>query len=198
MTPVSICFLTQCRLIYGTTLIPGDLRKAKVKWNETLSDNIDMEAGAPQGSAISPTLYNLFVYDIPQPTDVRIGLAQFADDTCLWAIASKTDMACRLLNRQLEAYINWIRKWRITVNADKTQTLLIRRKRKRRKTIRNNPILVDNSHITLTNKLKYLGITLTNKLTLTAHVKQLIGRTTPIFKTLALFSRKNNLTTDKT
>ena len=25
MTAVSICFLTQCRLIYGTTLIPGDV-----------------------------------------------------------------------------------------------------------------------------------------------------------------------------
>ena len=173
-------------------------RKAKVKCSETLSEVIDMEAGAPQGSAISPTLYNLFVYDIPQPTDERIGLAQFADDTCLWAIAAKTDMACRLLNRQLTTYTNWTKKWRITVNADKTQTMLIRRKRKRQRTIRNNPILIDKSPVTFTNKLKYLGITLTDKLTLTDHVKQILGRTTHVIKTLALLARKNNLTTNKT
>ena len=46
-----------------------------------------MEAGAPQGSAINPTLYNLLVYDIPQPADKSVGIAQFADDTCLWVIS---------------------------------------------------------------------------------------------------------------
>ena len=81
---------------------------------------------------------------------------------------------------------------------DKTQTMLIKRKRKRRRTIRNNPILIDNTHAKFTNKLKYLGITLTDKLTLTAHLKQILGRTTHVIKTLALLSRKNNLTSDKT
>ena len=56
-------------------------RTAKVKIHETVSNTIYMEAGAPQGSTISPTLYNLYVSDIPQPMD-STGLAQFADDTC--------------------------------------------------------------------------------------------------------------------
>ena len=57
-------------------------RTAKVKIHETVSNTIYMEAGAPQGSTISPTLHNLYVSDISQLMDDSTGLAQFADDTC--------------------------------------------------------------------------------------------------------------------
>ena len=65
-----------------------------------------MEAGAPQGSVISPTLYSLHVSDIPQPTTENIGLAQFADDTLMWEIAPGIDMAATKLNTYLKDYTN--------------------------------------------------------------------------------------------
>jgi hypothetical protein len=40
-----------------------------------------MQAGVPQVSVLSPTLYNLYINDTPQTPGVN--LAFFADDTCL-------------------------------------------------------------------------------------------------------------------
>jgi hypothetical protein len=40
-----------------------------------------MQAGVPQGSVLTPTLYNLYINDTPQTSGVN--LAVFASDTCL-------------------------------------------------------------------------------------------------------------------
>ena len=173
-------------------------RTAKVKYNSTLSDNIRMEAGAPQGSAISPTLYNLFVYDIPQPDNDKIGLAQFADDTCIWVINPQVGRACRTMNRQLDTYLKWTQTWRITINADKTQTMLIKKKHKRRHVIEANPIIIDNTRIPFTKTLTYLGITLTDRIHLTPHINQIMTRTIPICKTITFLSRNNTHMTSNT
>ena len=157
-----------------------------------------MEAGAPQGSAISPTLYNLFVYDIPQPANDKIGLAQFADDTCIWVINPQVGRACRTMNRQLEIYLKWTQTWRITINADKTQTMFIKKKNKRRHVIEANPIIIDNTRIPFSKSIKYLGITLTDRLHLTPHISQIITRTIPICKTITFLSRNNTHMTSTT
>jgi hypothetical protein len=41
-----------------------------------------MQAGVPQGSVLSPTLYNLYINDTPQTAGVNLAL--FADNTCLY------------------------------------------------------------------------------------------------------------------
>jgi hypothetical protein len=49
-----------------------------------------MEAGAPQGSILSPTLYNLYINDTPQAIGIHLTL--FADDTCLYGTDRKEGM----------------------------------------------------------------------------------------------------------
>jgi hypothetical protein len=57
-------------------------RKFRVSVEGELSSPRDIQAGVPQVSVLSPTLYNLFINDTPQTPGVYLGL--FADETCIY------------------------------------------------------------------------------------------------------------------
>jgi hypothetical protein len=58
-----------------------------------------MKAGVPQGSVMSPTLFNIYINDAPQTRGVHRAL--FADDTCLYARDRKEEFIVRKLQRGL-------------------------------------------------------------------------------------------------
>jgi retron-type reverse transcriptase len=62
-------------------------RKFRVSVEGEMSTPREMQAGVPQGSVLSPTLYNIYVNDPPQTQGVHLAL--FADDTCLYATDRK-------------------------------------------------------------------------------------------------------------
>jgi hypothetical protein len=55
----------------------------------------DIQAGVPQSSVLSPTLYSLYINDAPQTPGVYLGL--FADDTCIYATDREEGYALRKL-----------------------------------------------------------------------------------------------------
>jgi hypothetical protein len=57
-----------------------------------------MQARVPQGSVLSPTLYNLYI-DTPQAPGVNLAL--FADNTCLYATDRKEGYVLRKIQRGL-------------------------------------------------------------------------------------------------
>jgi retron-type reverse transcriptase len=62
-------------------------RKFRVSVEGEMSTPREMQAGVPQGSVLSPTLFNLYINDAPQTCGVHLTL--FADDTCLYATDRK-------------------------------------------------------------------------------------------------------------
>jgi hypothetical protein len=62
-------------------------RKFRVSVEGEVSTPRYMQSGVPQGSVLSPTLYNLYINDTPQTPGLNLAL--FADDTCLYATDRK-------------------------------------------------------------------------------------------------------------
>ena len=58
-------------------------RKIQVKINSTLSTSYTVQNGVPQGSVISPLLFNIAVNDLPDNI-TGIQISQYADDIALW------------------------------------------------------------------------------------------------------------------
>ena len=173
-------------------------RKAQIKINNTLSNKLTLLAGAPQGSTISPTLYNIYVHDIPQPHTPNIGLAQYADDTCFWVTAPQLRQASKSMNNTLQKYLDWANKWLISINTEKTQTMAIKRKMRTRHQLHKHPIIIDKQIIPYQHKVTYLGITVTDKLKLTKHLQTTHKKLQAPINTISFLSHKNSKCTPKT
>jgi hypothetical protein len=86
-------------------------RKFRVSAEGEMSTPRCMQAGVPQGSVLSPTLYNLYINDTPQT--IGVNLALFADDTCLYATECKEGYILRKVQRGLNSMSAWCESWTV-------------------------------------------------------------------------------------
>lgn len=84
-------------------------RKVQFKVNSSLSQPLTLQAGTPQGSILSPTLFNLSVSDIPKPLESTYStqLSQFADDIGTWC----TRRGIKIIQDKLQEHNNRITLW---------------------------------------------------------------------------------------
>ena len=75
----------------------------------------------PQGSSLSPVLYNIYTADLKVPRDTS--LAQFVDDTGLLSSGKSPNKIMRTLERSYKSISEFYYKWRIKINDSKTQSV---------------------------------------------------------------------------
>ena len=100
-------------------------RKLQVVLDGKSSQEYPVNAGVPQSSILGPTLFLLYINDLPDDVICNIGI--YVDDTTLY---SKCDQASDLwqqlelafeLESTLQHTVNWARMWLVDFNAGKTQ-----------------------------------------------------------------------------
>ena len=106
-------------------------RRLRVVLDGKSSQEYPVNAGISQGSILGPTLFLLYINDLPD--DVICDIAIYADDTTLY---SKCDRASDLwqqlelaseLESDLQDMVDWGKKWLVDFNAGKTQLVLFDR-----------------------------------------------------------------------
>ena len=104
-------------------------RKIRVVLDGQNSACYSINAGVPQGSVLGPTLFLLFINDLPD--HLLSQLAIYADDTTLYSCLEKTnDVFPKLeqaafLEDDLRSIAEWGEKWLVTFNARKTKLLSV-------------------------------------------------------------------------
>ena len=100
-------------------------RQLRVVLDGKSSQEYAVNAGVPQGSILGPTLFLLYINDLPD--DVICDIAIYADETTLY---SKCDQASDLwqqlelaseLESDLQDPVDWGRKWLVDFSAGKSQ-----------------------------------------------------------------------------
>lgn len=93
-----------------------------VRWKGAVSQSEELQIGCAQGSGLSPTVYNFFTNDIPEPVDGV--LLTFADDTSSVIAKKNTTAAIRSTNRYLARLVKYFRSKNLKLNAGKSQALI--------------------------------------------------------------------------
>ncbi|EYC16425.1 hypothetical protein Y032_0033g2652 [Ancylostoma ceylanicum] len=104
-------------------------RKFAVRVQEQLSSENSSPSGVPQGSVLSPLLFNIYSMDIANfvKTDPRIRIAAYADDIKIYAAYNaleKQEIRAKL-RQSIEQMLSWAQTWRIKVNTSKSHVLML-------------------------------------------------------------------------
>lgn len=122
-----------------------------------------------QGSILSPLLYAIYTSDFKTPRNCEIGL--YADDTAILSEAKQSNTIIKRLEKALSRINEYFTKWRIKINADKTQAIIFKFNRARRRNP-SIPLTFNGSTIDLAREVTYLGVTLDDRLSFNAHTER--------------------------
>lgn len=137
-----------------------------MKLEEETSNVKQIGAGVPQLSVLGPLLFNIYTADIPPPK--RAEIAQFADDTMLYYSSRNLSALDKALTDDLRRITKWYNKWRIKINEQKAQAIHFTHRQKR-----PDEIPINGYKIPWQSTVKYLGVTLDQKLTYSKHTKEI-------------------------
>ena len=148
--------------------------------------------GLPQGSVLSPLLFNIYIADIYE--SVTSQKVKFADDGTIWRSGHDLEGLAEELQDDLTEISQWVRKWRMKVNIDKTEYCIFSR---------DQTVLNRTCEIKMTNKIlkrsknpKLLGVTFDERLTFSEHIKNLELKTQKTISALRTLGRTEHIEPD--
>ena len=167
-----------------TSFLAG--RRQAVVVNGTASSYAPVESGVPQGSVLGPSLFLLYINDLPSNLTATARL--FADDTaCHQTILSTANQDS--LQQDLDKMATWEDKWKMEFHPKKCSTVHISKSQpsKHSYTLRGHTLAEETD-------VKYLGVTLSNDLKWNRHVTNICSKAN---KTLGFLRRNLRISNPK-
>ena len=153
-------------------------RKIRTSIGRTFSSY--MEDGLPQGSALSCTLFLIFVDDLPGI--LPVSKSMFADDLVIWVHGTDLDFLSKHLNMALANLSVYCKLWKMKINPQKTVYSIFSLSPKT--SHRRLKLKLENHPIEKEEKPVYLGVQLDTRLTLSNHIENLAEKCSHRMKVL--------------
>ena len=135
--------------------------------NGVKSDWAPVLSGVPQGTVLGPLLFSLYINDITEDIDSELRL--FADDCVCYREIKNTEDTVKL-QEDIDRLGCWARSWGMRFQPVKCNIMQITRKRIKKI---NASYSLEGTVLENVEKIKYLGVTITNDLKWNTHVSNI-------------------------
>ena len=98
--------------------LTGRIQRAVI--NGCKSSFLPISSGIPQGSVLGPTLFLIYVNDLPE--GILSSLKLFTDDTKLYHVI-KLETDREVLQQDINRLVKWTEVWQLPLNASKCKIL---------------------------------------------------------------------------
>lgn len=179
-------------------------RTIKVKVNGQMSEPVTPDNGTPQGSVISPLIFNLIMntfykaiqdHNDTQSLKDQSELAQFVDDGAVWLTSHSKPQVMSKGQAVLDVIEKWSKEWGFTINPSKTQVMMVSRGESKKISKRPSRPLPElklcGEKLELAPFAKFLGMYFDQQLTWRHHINDLITRCEKDINLLRLLSGTN-------
>ena len=137
-----------------------------VIYQRAVANSFKPSAGVPQGSVIGPTLFNIYVSS-PGVSNAKV--SQYADDIAIYTSGRKCKAAAFKLQKALNSLGMWCNLWKIKINPEKTNFMLLTRNRdKSHHQLKLQDVILNPSKTTT-----FLGVELNDNLAWAAQIRRI-------------------------
>jgi hypothetical protein len=147
-------------------------RTQRVCHNEDITKWRSIGRGVPQGSCLSPLLFNIFVRNIPLAADADC--VQFADDITESVVDKDIDAMAKKLTSSFNGVKQFCDHCDLVVNAAKTQLIVFKSANK--KLPDEFKLILDNCEIKPSRTAKLLGVTIDCHFTMGDHIEATVRK----------------------
>jgi len=146
-----------------------------------ISSHCQTKTGVPQGSILGPTLFNIFVNDLPQHISGCCQIAMFSDDVALFHKSKSLFQLHDELNKVLIGISGWYNSNHLAINVDKSNYIIFASRLLTAKTddcITNNNLrlTINNNALDRVEGTKYLGLYITSSLSWDKHINSVANK----------------------
>ena len=107
--------------------------------------------------------------------NIRTNIRLFVDDTTLYEIVDDSLLTGINISIDLRTILSWAKTWLVYFNALKTESFIVSEKRAKPYHL---SLFMDNIAVKEVTTHKHLGLTLSNGLTWTSHIKAIVEKVT--------------------
>lgn len=138
--------------------------------NGLITDKHFTYKGVPQGSILSPVLFNLYVAKCCKMVMPECKIVQFADDIAIFTRSSNLDLAISKLERSVNKLVNYLESRGLSASPEKSALVIFTKKKF---SSSSHQIRLNNSLIPHVSFHKFLGVTLDSKMSGLSHARNL-------------------------
>ena len=150
-------------------------RTQYIYYNNIKPNSGKLTCGVPQGSILGPLLFILYINDIVN-TSTMLKFVLFADDTTI--LYSHDNLAGKMneINKELQEVTNWFKANKLSVNARKTNYMLLGTRYGNAKYVESVPanrdiqVKLDDTNLQKVSSAKFLGVIIDENLTWKNHI----------------------------
>ena len=145
-------------------------RKQRVSVDNNYSSWAVTKAGVPQGSVLGPLLFLVFINDLTD--DLQCNTKLFADDTMLYLTVEDPIISARLLNDDLRKIDKWSKKWLVTFNPKKSESITFSLKSNN---VNHPSLYLDSEPIQEVTHHTHLGLTINSNGKWDNHISSIVA-----------------------